>query len=1340
MLLSASALKAAGHIRQLGIEQGLSNNYVMGIEQDKTGALWFATEDGLNRFDGIRFATFFKSLKAGERGLTGNELNCLLDDPRDSILWIGTQRYGLNAYHYNKDRFEYFRHDDDDPQSLSTDDVTCLIAGPDDCLWVGTYWQGIDCFDKRTRRFTHYNTHTVQGLPGNAVWSLAADSEGHLYVAHAREGFSVINVKTRTATAYTHDPADPQSLPNNVVHKVYRDPAGHIWVGTDSGLALFDAKTGHFTPIGLTEGRSVRPVYDIRIFGEDQLWVGFELDGVAVLDLSQHLFHPADEVLLQFIEHDPDLGNTPPTIRCLFEDRYKNKWIGVWGDGIHFISHEEPLFDTYAYSPLPSNTHSLNNKVASCVAIDREGQWWVGTDGGGLNVFRQGRRTAVYQLGGQGPSDNSLQTAYCDAEGTLWFGSFMGGVDVYTPTTRRFRHVALPGKQASDVRAFCERGDTLWIGTSDGVFRLSKSTLALSGPYQLGNNLVRTLQCDAKGRLWVGFYGAGLGVYDASLGQLQLFDTYAGFPSNTVNTLYIDKEGRLWAGTAEGLVCFPHPTQGMDYTLYAQEKGLHNTHIHAIQQDREGHLWVSTNQGLCCYLDERRGFLHFDGHDGVPMGSFRDGSSAIDAEGRLYFGSINGLCTFLPEKVLLTQPYPKAQITKMRLFVPIHDEGKQEEVFQLTGRTHLRLSYQQNSFTVTFNIPDYALTDRVEYAYMLKGREDAWYVTTDPNSVTFRSLPPGHYTLCVKARIRNQEWPADYTSLDIRITPPVWLSAWAIGLYALLLLSLVGYFLWAYRRRVHMRSLYLIEKRRREQEQSLTDERLRFYTNITHELRTPLTLILGPLEDMQRSVTLVAADRQKISLIHQSAIRLLNLINQILEFRKTETQNRRLCVRQGVMAQLMEEVALKYSGLNRNEALHFEVDIDKELESHTEYFDREVITIVLDNLLSNAVKYTARGTITLGLHRVIREQIAYIQLSVKDTGHGIAPEALPHLFDRYYQAGGQHQASGTGIGLALVRNLVTLHEGDISVQSTPGEGTTFTVSLLEGNTYPHVLHAEEAPSVPQEEEESETAADAIDTQKRILLIVEDDADIADYVADSFKQEFTVHKAVNGIEGFEKALSCMPDLIVSDVMMPMMDGNELCRHLKADVRTSHIPVILLTAKDALADKEQGYEAGADSYLTKPFSATLLHSRIVNLLEGRRKLAQHIQQDTLHTEKQTQLTDSMSKLDREFIDKINTLIEERLQADKIDISYLAGHLCMSTSTLYRKMKALTGLSTNEYIRKIKMQHAERLMLEGKYTISEVAFRVGINSPVYFRQCFKEEFGVSPSDYMKRLAENT
>jgi signal transduction histidine kinase/DNA-binding response OmpR family regulator len=772
----------------------------------------------------------------------------------------------------------------------------------------------------------------------------------------------------------------------------------------------------------------------------------------------------------------------------------------------------------------------------------------------------------------------------------------------------------------------------------------------------------------------------------------------------------------------------------MSYTTYGPSVGLKNTHIHAIQEDREGHLWVSTNQGLGCLVSEERRFLHFDSHDGVPMGSFREGSAAMDAEGRLFFGSINGLCTFLPETVLLTQPYPKAQITEMRLFVPMHQYGKQEEVFQLTGRNHIDLGYQQNSFTVTFNIPDYALTDRVEYAYMLKGREDDWYVTTDPNSVTFRSLPPGHYTLCVKARIRNQEWPADYTALEVYIAPPFWLSAWAFCLYALAAMAVVAYFLLAYKRRVNMRSLYLIEKHNREQEQRLTDERLRFYTNITHELRTPLTLILGPLEDMHRSTTLQGTDRQKIQLIHQSAMRLLNLINQILEFRKTETQNRRLCVQRGVLAQLMEEMAHKYSGLNSRQGLTFATDIPDELAHHTEYFDREVITIILDNLLSNAVKYTTQGRITLSLRRVEQAPIARILLSVSDTGQGIAPEALPHIFDRYYQAGGPHQASGTGIGLALVRNLVELHEGEIAVQSTLNQGSTFTVSLLAGNTYPHVLHAEDT-SASEAPADEETAPSA-EPQKGIVLIVEDDDAIADYVADSLRQEFTVHKATNGMEGLEKALACMPDLIVSDVMMPVMDGNALCRQLKADVRTSHIPVILLTAKDTLQDKEEGYEAGADSYLTKPFSATLLHSRIVNLLESRRKLAHHIQQDTLHTEKQTQHTESISRLDREFLDKINTLIEERLQADKIDINYLAGHLCMSTSTLYRKMKALTGLSTNEYIRKTKMQHAERLMLEGKYNISEVAFRVGINSPVYFRQCFKEEFGVSPSDYMKNL----
>ena len=488
------------------------------------------------------------------------------------------------------------------------------------------------------------------------------------------------------------------------------------------------------------------------------------------------------------------------------------------------------------------------------------------------------------------------------------------------------------------------------------------------------------------------------------------------------------------------------------------------------------------------------------------------------------------------------------------------------------------------------------------------------------------------------------------------------------------------------------------------------------------------------LEDMQKSNSLSGKDSQKISVIHQSAIRLLNLINQILEFRKTETQNKKLCVSRDNLAALVHEIGLKYKELNRKPEIDFCLEIEQ--EDMSSFFDKEVVTIILDNLISNAIKYTEKGTITLGLHQVVRNNIHHTEISVSDTGFGIAPDALPHIFDRYYQEGSEHQASGTGIGLALVKNLVVLHEGEIRVESSLNVGSTFYVSLLTDNTYPHVLHADSTEKTSDEKDEKEENTEPVHSGKRILLIVEDNRDICDYIVESFSDDFEVRTAANGEQGLEQALGCIPDIIVSDIMMPVMNGIVMCRKLKEDLRTSHIPIILLTAKDSLQDKEEGYQVGADSYLTKPFSATLLHSRIHNLLESRKLLAERFNTNSILIDKRAAVTESMNKLDNEFLEKINKLIEDRLSSEKIDIGYLSDAMCMSNSTLYRKMKALTGLSTNEYIRKIKMQYAERLLLEGKYNISEVAFKVGINSTVYFRQCFKDEFGMAPSDYLKKI----
>lgn len=1334
LLLPVVSLAQPYTVKQLGIEKGLSNNYVVSIAQDKQGFLWFATEEGLNKFDGTRFITYLKNEDLTRQGITGNELNCLLDDPQDSILWIGTQRAGLNAYDYVNNTFLCYRHDDENPESLITDDVTKIVAATDGNLWITTYWRGVDYFDKKAGKFIHYNTQTVPGLASDNIWSVVDGGDGKLYMGHVHHGFSVLSLKDKKVKNFMYDPEDPVSLPGNGVTCIYKDLSGNIWLGTDRGLALFNPEAENFIHFHHSEDGVPHTVFDIRQFDGNKLWIAMEFGGIAILDLTQRMFLSPDQVRFQYIkEGDDEYSLSNSTVRCLFQDSFKNVWAGMWGGGINFLSHESSYFNVYSYSPIQHSGSSLNNKTASSVCVARDGKLWIGTDGGGINVFDKGKRVAVYKEETGDLTDNSIQAALCDSEGNLWFGSFMGGVDFYDVKKKSFHQIFPKDKTGEDVRALYEDAEYVWIGTSNGIYKVRLHDKGIADHYTVENNLVRCISKDNLNRLWIGTFGGGLGVFDEHFQCVKLFNVTSLFPSNTINTVYMDSQNRMWIGTGEGLVCFPS-SQSWDYKVYRSEEGLSNVHIRAITEDNHGNIWVSTNKGISCLLKDKEVFYTYDHWDNVPMGNFMSGSVAEAKDGTLYFGSINGLCRFNPDQVLEKRESPAAIITEMRIFGPLRDTDSNEKVMALEGQSEVRLSYMQNNFSVTFNIQNYALADQVEYAYMLKGLENSWYTVTDPNNVTFRNIPPGNYCFQVKTRIRNQEWADEIASLDIRIDPPVWLTWWAKLFYILSGVSVLYFILHAYKKKLDMESLYELEKKNHEQEQELNNERLRFYTNITHELRTPLTLILGPLEDMQKSNSLSGKDSQKISVIHQSAIRLLNLINQILEFRKTETQNKKLCVSRDNLAALVHEIGLKYKELNRKPEIDFCLEIEQ--EDMSLFFDKEVVTIILDNLISNAIKYTEKGTITLGLHQVVRNNIHHTEISVSDTGFGIAPDALPHIFDRYYQEGSEHQASGTGLGLALVKNLVVLHEGEIRVESSLNVGSTFYVSLLTDNTYPHVLHADSTEKTSDEKDEKEENIEPVHSGKRILLIVEDNRDICDYIVESFSDDFEVRTAANGEQGLEQALGCIPDIIVSDIMMPVMNGIVMCRKLKEDLRTSHIPIILLTAKDSLQDKEEGYQVGADSYLTKPFSATLLHSRIHNLLESRKLLAERFNTNSILIDKRAAVTESMNKLDNEFLEKINKLIEDRLSSEKIDIGYLSDAMCMSNSTLYRKMKALTGLSTNEYIRKIKMQYAERLLLEGKYNISEVAFKVGINSTVYFRQCFKDEFGMAPSDYLKKI----
>lgn len=718
----------------------------------------------------------------------------------------------------------------------------------------------------------------------------------------------------------------------------------------------------------------------------------------------------------------------------------------------------------------------------------------------------------------------------------------------------------------------------------------------------------------------------------------------------------------------------------------------------------------------------------------MPQGNFYAGSVAQGADGRLFFGSNNGACFFSPSDVLMQREAPPVRINQLTINTA---DAENDSIIDLSTVKALRLAYSENTITVTFSVENYAIASAVEYAYSLHGLSNEWIIANE-NSITFRELPPGHYQLQVKSRFRNQPWCKEIATVDITINPPLWLSWWARLLYAIIIVSAVWLLMRNYKNKLHLEYLLRSEKKVREQENKLNDERLNFFTNITHELRTPLTLIIGPLDDMSRDDSLSDATRRRVTAMNDNAKRLYSLISNILEFRKTETSTRRLCVGRGNVVAIVRENCAKFQELNRNSAVEILFKADEEIANI--YFDKDIVDSIVGNFVSNALKYTPQGTVTVHTHRRLIDNVAYFEVEVIDTGYGIDPKAIPHIFDRYYQAGGEHQASGTGIGLALVKSLAELHQGEVGVESQFGQGSTFWFRLREDLTY------NDSPHTEGRNTEKIAAATTADVQpkaevrhRNIMLIVEDNADIGQYIAEAFDQRFDIITAADGRDGLDKAFEHLPDIIISDVMMPQMDGNEMCHRLKTDIRTSHIPIILLTAKDSMTAREEGYQAGADSYITKPFVSSLLASRVDNLLQQRRMLIQTYatgHSDSTAVDKQQQLRQSMSQLDRHFLDRIDEQIEANLKNETFDLNLLSRQLNMSLSSLYRKMTALTGLSANEYIRKYRMHKAEKLLLEGNHTIAEIGYEVGINTAAYFRKLFKEEFGVTPSEYLKRL----
>lgn len=1189
-VLSATG-QAMARAYHYSVTDGLANDNVTSIAIDGDGLAWIATEEGLSRFDGKHFRNFTRE----NSGLTANELNCVIIDPSDNRnVWIATQRDGVCFYDHSTGLITQVAAD-----FLRSNDITDIVPARDGHgLWFVNYHYGVQYYDPATGETRTYNHETIPGLP-RRCWTVAESTDGLLYIGHDNDGMSVIDPSAMTATTYTGS----DGLPGNNVYTVAIDNNGCIWTGTDRGAALFIPDTGSFIPFihthdnpnTIADGR----VRDIRILSGGDILFATSQGGLSILpartyaysDISDACFN-TPSVLYRTLFHEYPTG-----IRCISEDSYGNIWIGNAWCGIDVISPVRPGIDRLMYPGeiIAGNSH----KPIWSLATTPDGTIWLGSNNEIACLDKDSGSTIRLPLTQQ--CTRSRVTAMNAAhDGLLWIGTDDRGAMIYDPDSRNFTQIDM---SPVDIRSFEPHPDgSMLIATAEGLFKTSGNS---AYPLKTVNDsikdhVIQDVVIDHTGNIWIATFGKGIYVFDPSLKKIAWHAVENGLPSNAITQMFIDSTGKLWVASRAGLFLFSDPTRYNDYINVDPVKLSKAGHIKSVSEDKEHFILSATSRGIVRVNPFDLSTAFYRSNSLLPLNSFSDRAVTADKEGNLYLASTNGLFKFDTDAIRnISSRMQQANIMSISL------DGDRE----ISVTRDVQLDHDDNAFTINFNVPNHAMREHMEYSYRLIGADDDWIDAYDSNQAVYRNIRPGHYRFMLRQRVKGTDWENPVEMLSVTVNHPLWLTWWAKSLYIIISFTLVSLTAYYYRRRVNLRQRLKAQIKNNREREQLNEERLRFYTNITHELRTPLTLIMGPIEDMAGDPSLPDRYQAKLRVIHESSTRLLQLINGILEFRKTETQNRHLVVSHGNPGNLVREIALRYKELNRNPEVSVSLDIDDNLPDI--YYDREILMAVVNNLLSNAMKYTPSGHIDVTCRQVADSDTGYIQVTVADTGYGIAPEAVPHIFERYYQAGGKHQAEGSGIGLALVKSLVDLHKGTIRVESERGKGSTFILRLPADETYPEAEHAT-SDTMPDTHAAvtSEQHDPQPDPGRRSILVVEDNDDIRDYIAQVLADRFTVLTARNGYEGLQVVNEQMPAMVVSDIMMPELDGIEMCRAIKENMLTSHIPVILLTARDTLSDKQQGYESGADSYLTKPFTATLLLSRIDNILKQRTDLANRL----------------------------------------------------------------------------------------------------------------------------------
>jgi len=1344
---------------RLGVDQGLSNNQPKCFLKDSRGFMWIGTLSGLNRYDGYDLK-IFKNDPLDSASLIDSDINKIFEDP-DGMIWVSTYP-GINVYdpntetfhrniagiyrkyslpdgaildirkdqkgnywfvHANSGLFRYIRgnngvlnlsHHDGDTTSLASNEILSMSEDIKGNFWI-VHKNGIfEKIDGSTLKVVYRNDFLHKRYVHESLdYRIVTDADGDvwIYVINYNKGVYYFNALSKTIT-HINQESVPFKLNSDIIGGIVQDSKGLIWIATDhGGINLIDKKSKTISYLTQDpQDDKTLSESSIRVLYKDPdgfIWAGTFKRGVS--------YFRENGIRFQLFKYDSSNPKSLPfnDINCFEEDEKGNLWIGTNGGGLLYFDRSANTFKKFRSDP--HNANSLSNDVIASLCLDRDGVLWIGTYFGGLNKF-DGRTFTHFKHNPGDPKsvgDESIWEIFEDSEGNLWLGMVSNGVDVYNPKTKIFRHYNI------------------------------------DRPNSVHSTYVPVIREDHLGNIWLGT-GYGIDLYerasDRFIHYLNGVNNPESLINNSVHTILEDSRGIIWIGTKEGLDQYDRESN--TFRAYRTTDGLvHNT-ILALQEDEYGNLWMSTPAGIST-MKLTRGtgieiksfeFKNYDESDGLQGKQFNEDASWKTKRGELIFAGSKGFNLFRPEEIMTDTTKPKMILSDFQVFnksvkIGEHLDGNVILAKSITQTKEITLKHSENVFSIEFAALNFFHPEKSQYKYKLDGFNREW--TTVPASqrrVTYTNLDPGDYTFMVKASNNDGVWNETPLELKIHILPPFWKTKVAFVIYIFLILGALMLSRQLILERERMK--YRMDKERMEAQQlhELDMMKIKFFTNVSHEFRTPLTLILTPIEKILKS-TADPAQQSQFQMIYRNAKRLLNLVNQLLDFRKMEVQEVKLSLSEGDIIKFIKETAQSFSDLSDKKNIEF--SFHTTVDSFETVFDQDKLEKILFNLLSNAFKFTpAHGKITVSVSLADRsENSKWLMMRVTDTGIGIPPENYERIFERFFQQSLPNSMvnQGSGIGLSITREFVKAHGGTISVESELYHGSTFVVQIPVQN----IIGMATATDVEEQDDQllesvpltpGEEAAELGKQKKPVLLIVEDNEDFRFYLKDNLRLLYRIIEAANGKEGLRMASQHIPDLIVSDVMMPEMNGIELCKKIKNDRLLSHVPVILLTARTAAEQKLEGFDSGADDYITKPFNFEILQSRIKNLIQRRESFHKDFRKQV-----EVKASDiNITSLDEKLIQNAIKIVEEKISDADFSVEDFSQELGMSRVHLYKKLMSLTGKSPLEFIRSIRLQRAAQLLEKSQLTVAEIAYKVGFNNPKYFAKYFKDEFNVLPSIY--------